>query len=691
MKGVRSLAYTQDILDSIRERVSFSEIVSEYVQLKRSGRNFVGLCPFHQEKTPSFSVREEEASYYCFGCGKKGSVFNFVMEMRGFTFPEAVRFLARQAGVALPEEKAGSDAESQERAQHQRLLREVVQAVSEIYSAELKRSKAAAEYLRKRNVQPPTAERFCLGFAPNSWDFLLPKLCEQMNSGSSSRTESDLRSALLELGLLKQKQGKQGQAEGSAAGQSARCYDALRERIIFPITRSDGKPIAFGGRTFTEEANVPKYLNSSENLLYAKRKSFFGLSQALHALRRERHLYLVEGYLDVLSLHQIGIQEVVATCGTAVTADHALVLKRLVDSVTIVFDGDAAGRKAAAQCFPIFLNSGLDLDVVLLAGGHDPDSAAQAFSVAEVRELLEGNRVPIADVYLRSLLENESTGNAGELSAAARGRAARRYASVLALVKNPVEKEFLLRRGAEHLGVSMEAFDALAREESKKAASKSTFTAAPAAAISPPRPRAEATPKAEAAPRSARRQPQQRRPIDVLVRQLLVSVLCEPVLADTLVQLADVEASVRRLTSDHSLGERIFAFVRDYRQSGYKGISERVAETRSAGKSLAEAQTNAADIRAMVVAHGLEHFGIFEEAFRQAAVGGIAPLESVSKSSAALARLSQEVEMSDLRAREKEESDEASKLRLAQEKLQRKRELEKRRAAENMGQLKTGN
>ena len=676
-----SVTFSPDILQSIKERLSFFEVASEFLQLKRSGRNYVGLCPFHGEKTPSFFVRDDEASYHCFGCGKKGSIFNFIMEMRGFSFPEAVRYLAKQANVTIPEEQLRQDPQQREQSDHQKFLRGIVSAVSAVFQNELSHCEFAREYFRSRKLSSETAAKFNLGYAPAEWQFLEGKVCDQLSAAADTEVSPEkVREALLELGLLKRKQSESGKAEDD------RIYDSFRDRVIFPITRSDGRPIAFGGRTLKDEANVPKYINSSESPLYEKRRSFFGIFQALSSLRKTRHLYLVEGYMDVLSLHQIGIESVVATCGTAVTPEHATLLKRLVDGVSIVFDGDEAGQKAAAQCFQVFLNSGLDADVVVLPAEHDPDSLARSFSPADVADILEKGRVTLADAFLGYLLKSESGDSAP--SPAMCGRIAQRYASLLAQVKNTVEREFLLRQGAAKLGVSLESLDVLVRDESRKAQGRRNFQSSHSTETHSGDSRSQGPNSQNERAAESRERPLQRRimsgasgnSVEMLCRQLVISVLCEPSLADTILQLSDVQAQLGALDETGTLREQVFSFVREYRASECAGVAQLLAEAKVTSTT-ASVQAMA-HVQAMLAAHDLGDLGLLEEAFRQCRIGGGAPQASVLESGPALERMNTQLEVRKLRERENHEEDEGTRLSIAQEKLEKKRSLDQIRARE---------
>lgn len=656
------MAFSEEVLQSIKERLNFAEIVGEFVQLKRSGRNFVGLCPFHSEKSPSFFVRVEEASFHCFGCGKKGSVFQFIMEMRGFRFPEAVRYLAKQVGVVLPEETSAQASSSD----LTKTLQEIVLLACEVFNEHLFHIPEGRDYLKHRGIDDITTRRFHLGFAPKSWDFLLPKVFERIEKRGVLKdiTEEAVRDHLVQVGLLKCK-AEEGE------GAQKRYYDAFRERLIFPITRSDGRPIAFGGRALGSEPNTPKYINSSESPLYLKRKSLFGIFQALPEARRTRHVFLVEGYMDVISMNQLGITEVVATCGTAATPQHAEVLKRFVDSVTVLFDGDAAGKKAAASCFPSFLNSGLDVEVVFLPEGEDPDSLARTRSANEFRKLVE-TRISSGECYLRYLMDEETEANG--ISASASGRIAQKYAAVVAQVKNAVEREFLVRKGAQVLGASIEAIDTLVGEESRK-----VRVSAPVPQEYVPPPQAAVETKKPPAPKPAKRNASEektRAQLNLLYRQLVIAVICEPQIAAAAMKVTEKEA-LGPVRSE--LAEKVTPFVEEFLRSGLPGVGQFIAELKASGvKNYIEA-SQYSSAQALLAAYGLEKEGLLEEAFRQIQIGGSNPNGILEESSGAVSRLSQQFEVRRLREREAEPQDEVALLQLAQEKLHKRRDMEKLR------------
>ncbi|MCB0324464.1 MAG: DNA primase, partial [Bdellovibrionales bacterium] len=435
------MSIPEAVIEEIKRRTSIVELLGEWTEVKRSGSRFVACCPFHSEKTPSCSINEEEGFFYCFGCQKRGSVFDVLMELRGMSFPEAVRYLAERAGVRIPE--SGGGRQSGKKVDERKLLARVAKASAETYQ-ELLQSKNGArglEYLRDRGVSEATQHTFRLGYAPDQWECIAERVkgklaADSLAEGAAEKTEQYLS----QLGLLKER-GTEGN-EGRSG-----YYDVFRDRVIFPICRSDGAPIAFGGRLIQKKENAPKYLNSVESVLYAKRKTLFGVQASVDALRRERHAVIVEGYLDVLSLFEKGVRGAVATCGTAVTSEHADVLRRLVNRVTLCFDGDAAGRKAAAHCFEVFLNSGIAVKVLVLPDGEDPDSLAQRSSPEELDRFLAQQGKSLLEVYLGHLCLETAGAAGGHVrgNAVLAGKVAERFARVAERIINPVERELSLQ------------------------------------------------------------------------------------------------------------------------------------------------------------------------------------------------------------------------------------------------------
>ncbi|UCF95264.1 MAG: DNA primase, partial [Desulfobacterales bacterium] len=310
----------EDKIAEIRNAVDIVDIVSEVVLLKKAGRNFLGLCPFHAEKTPSFSVSPDKQIYHCFGCGAGGSAFNFLMQHEGLSFPEAVQSLARRYGIDIPTERLSREQNKRIR-QRENLLTINRQAL-EFFCQALRDSaggKSAMAYLQKRGIMPEIIDRFGLGYAPNGWRNLVDFFSQRKSS-------LDL---VEKSGLIVSQKNRNG------------FYDRFRDRIIFPIIDLNMQVIGFGGRVLDE--SLPKYLNSPETPLYNKSRSLYGLHQAKDKCRASDTVYIVEGYLDLLALHQNGIENTVATLGTALTADHVRLLRRYAGRMVLVYDSDEAG------------------------------------------------------------------------------------------------------------------------------------------------------------------------------------------------------------------------------------------------------------------------------------------------------------------------------------------------------------
>lgn len=420
-----------DAIHTVRDRVRLAEIVSESVSLKRRGRSLVGLCPFHAEKTPSFTVNEERGFFHCFGCGEHGDVFAFVMKTRGVGFPEAVEQLAERVGVALPRQAGGPVDRTPTAA-----LWEAHRVAQAFYQSALhaRSGERARAYLAERGVSRESIDRFGIGWAPQAGDALARHL----------RARGEALDAAQEAGLVLQ--GRRGP------------YDRFRGRVTFPITDAAGRVAAFSGRILPAlavgEDPPPKYLNSAESPIFRKGRMLYGLSLAREAIRRTERVLVVEGNLDVVTLAQAGIEEVVAPLGTALTADQLRVLRRLTGRIVACFDGDAAGEKAAARSFSVFVDAGLWGHGVLLPAGHDPDSYVRAHGAASLRERIEA-AVPLVEPFVRSLAgpRPDASGRHAE--------AAREVVRVLARLADPLEREPLLRLAAHYLGVREETLDAL--------------------------------------------------------------------------------------------------------------------------------------------------------------------------------------------------------------------------------------
>jgi len=343
------MRFEEHFLEEIRTATDIIDVISPYVKLKKKGRNWFGLCPFHNEKTPSFSVQRERGMYYCFGCGAGGNAITFLVEHDGMTFPQAVEELAGRAGLTMPKREAGAEARERDRDQ----IWKALEAASLFYQSQLKSDlgKEGVAYLKSRGITGITARTFRLGFAPEGWDSLLTQL----------KRKGFSETLLEQAGLIKPRDG-------------GGWYDTFRNRLVFPFMDRRGRICGFGGRILDDTDTAPKYLNSPETAVYRKGSVLYGLPQAVETMLKEERGLLVEGYFDVMSLHQAGIMGVVAASGTAFTDQQSLILKRLVKRVLLLFDSDAAGLKAAFRSYGSLIREGLDVTFLPMPHGEDPDT-----------------------------------------------------------------------------------------------------------------------------------------------------------------------------------------------------------------------------------------------------------------------------------------------------------------------------
>ena len=452
--------FGDDKIEEVRSRADIVEIVGAHVRLRRAGRNFVGLCPFHNEKTPSFSVNAERGFFHCFGCGVGGSVFNFITRVEGLTFPEAVRSLAKKYGVTLPEHDVAGPAAGEREA-----MLKASEVAAEFFAHVLWNTTDGAmarDYLKSRGISIETARAFMIGYAP-SRPASLAKALEKRG----------LREAGLKVGLVKK--------DGNVA-IGAETYDMFRGRVMFPIRDAQGRAIAFGGRVL--DARLPKYINSPESPLYSKTRTLYGLFEARQAISssassgKDRAI-LVEGYFDVIALWQAGFKEAVAGCGTALTVEQLRVLSRYTKNVIACFDGDAAGRKASMRALEIFLQAGLLGRGIFIPSGFDPDTFVRERGAAAFAELTEKSEL-LVDYFL-----SEQAGEARG-SIAERGRAAHRVAEMLKLVGDPFQFDMLARKGADLLSIGEEVLRKEARGPQSRSATPSRFARERAQTANPP-------------------------------------------------------------------------------------------------------------------------------------------------------------------------------------------------------------
>lgn len=347
-----SMMIPDDKISEIRNSADILEIISESVILKRSGRNHIGLCPFHAEKTPSFTVNPDKQIYKCFGCGEGGNVFTFLMKKEGLSFPEAVRLIGKRTGIDIPDVSLSPD--QKKRIDEREKIFNINRQALNFFKENLKSGpncSQAQKYLLDRGFSKETIEKFELGYVSSGWDQLIQYLVKRgISLPNAARS-----------GLIIQKDNN-------------RFYDRFRDRIIFPIFDFGRHVLGFGGRIITASKKQPKYLNSPETIVYHKKKSLYGLHSARPKCRETDTAFIVEGYFDYLALYQHGIENTVATLGTSLTSEHARILKGFASTIYLVFDSDAAGIKAAERGIAIFGNEGIDARIIVLPSGYDPDS-----------------------------------------------------------------------------------------------------------------------------------------------------------------------------------------------------------------------------------------------------------------------------------------------------------------------------
>ncbi len=414
----------QQKIAEVRDRASIVEIISDYVTLKKAGRNYMGLCPFHGEKTPSFTVSEEKGIFHCFGCGVGGGVFHFLMRYDQLSFPEAVERVAKRYGITIERtERSGSADERGER----ELLYRLNERVAANYQKMLvshPEGKKALGYLASRGVDEGTARNFMLGYAPQSGSGLLDVLKKEKLAVKDA----------LRLGLVGQR-------------SPDRFYEKFFGRLMFPIINAGGKIVGFGGRVLDQ--GLPKYLNSSETPLFHKSSSLYGLYQAKNGIRKTDRVVVVEGYLDAIALSQFGIADAVATLGTALTVEHVRLLSRYTKNIVALFDGDDAGRKAAARSFEIFIEAGMLGRAAFLPKNEDPDTFVRRHGKAGLESVLE-RAIPLADYYFQWLDKRNGTALEGK------SRTAAEISRVLTKIQSPFDVDLLVRRAVDTLGIREE-------------------------------------------------------------------------------------------------------------------------------------------------------------------------------------------------------------------------------------------
>jgi len=418
----------QEIIDRILGQADIVEVITSYIPLKRSGRNFKALCPFHDEKTPSFTVHQEKQIYKCFGCGKGGNAIHFVMEREHLTFPEAVRALGERYGIAVPESRQGRD---QEPGFKKDALKQAIAMAAGFYHRCLvdgkRGGKQAMEYLTGRGISKAIVERFGIGWATDAWDALL-------NEGRRKEFADPIMAA---AGLL------------ARSEKTGNYFDMLRARVVLPIRDVRGTVVGFSGRVLDD--SEPKYLNTPETALFNKRNVLFGLHEAREAILRDKQVVVVEGQLDFISLFQAGFEAAVASQGTAFTPEQARLLKRYAETVVFAYDSDSAGRQATVRSFAPLLEMELDVKVAPMPPGFDPDKLVREQGVEAFSRRVSSALDLIAFQYDVLASEHDPA------SAAGRAQIATALMETVRVAVNPVLRQEYLRRSAEMSGIPEEA------------------------------------------------------------------------------------------------------------------------------------------------------------------------------------------------------------------------------------------
>jgi len=417
--------YSEDIIGRVRDSVDIVDLVSGYVSLKKTGKNHTGLCPFHAEKTPSFSVNPDKQIFHCFGCGAGGDVFKFIELQEGLNFPDAVRALAGRAGISLPTDSRSHGQDKRSEDERKVLLKIIADAV-EYFKKELEgpAGSAARAYLQKRGVTDAIVQEFALGYAKPEWDGLLRHLKQKGHAFGQME----------KAGLIV----KRSEGEGY--------YDRFRGRIIFPIRDIAGKVIAFGGRVMDD--SLPKYLNSSETPLYSKSNTLYCLDMAKEFGRRQGYFIIVEGYLDAIACHQYGVRNAVATLGTALTEGHLRLMRRFSDKLVLIFDPDPAGVKASLRGSDLFMTSGMKVNVVSLPDGDDPDTFLQKHGHDAFAACLRKS-VKFMDFVLGQVLKSGSLASIDD-----KVQKAEEMLGFIAKIPSGIERDHYIRKTAEALDLN---------------------------------------------------------------------------------------------------------------------------------------------------------------------------------------------------------------------------------------------
>jgi len=432
-EGDVSLQIPQEVIEKIKEQNDIVDIISENVRLKKSGRNYMGLCPFHNDKSPSFSVSSEKQIYKCFSCGEAGNVLTFIMKHKKFTFLEAAKYLADKANIQLQIEGK----EDNRIAKKKEFLYSANVEAARYYFANLQSFKISKEYFLKRGIKEETIKRFGLGYAHDSWQGTINFL----------RTKGYKNDLLYEAGLVSKNE------------KTGNMYDRFRNRVMFPVFDVKGKVIGFGGRVLDD--SKPKYLNSPETMIFQKGTNLYGLNFAIKNKLQEDYMIIVEGYMDLIALHQYGITNTVASLGTALTVNQARLLKRYVSKVIISYDADLAGQTATLRGLEILRNAGFDVKVLTVPQGKDPDEFVRNNGKEAFLKLAK-EALPLIEYKIKKVAQGIDLNDGNELI-----KYGEKFAEILADL-NPVEKDVYIKKISEETSIKEQAlYDLLSQVMSK--------------------------------------------------------------------------------------------------------------------------------------------------------------------------------------------------------------------------------
>lgn len=427
------MLFTDEFINEVKEKNDIVEVISEYTSLKRSGANYMGLCPFHSEKTPSFSVSSDKQLYYCFGCGAGGTVINFIQNIEGLDFVETVKHLALRAGMGVPENTAEETEESRLKKKIYEMNKIAGRAYFNLLNSE--KGKIALGYLRNRGLSDSTITKFGLGYSPDSWDFMYKTL------KSKGYSDEDT----VKSGLCRR-------------SEKGRIFDFFKNRVMFPVMDVRGNVIAFGGRDMTGKS-MSKYLNTGDTPVFKKRENLFNLNNAKN--KKEDYIILAEGYMDVISLYQAGFKNAVASLGTSLAPEHSRLIKRYTEKVIISYDSDAAGKNAALRAASILKKDGIKIKILRMKDAKDPDELIKKFGPEAYKYAIEtalsGVEYDLENAYPQGGFSDEEE----------KVEYIKKAAEILKFIKSEIELEVYINKVASQTGLSPDKVKAYVNERKK--------------------------------------------------------------------------------------------------------------------------------------------------------------------------------------------------------------------------------